>query len=125
MLYTDIGGLTKIVLGENSIAVLLDQLGHQSCPPRLVAGSDARTVVAVEILVKGNEVAPMRVCLKFFRAAENRPASLLIEEKNAREPLRNIAGYLPKVEHLARIGGAFDFVFITEEEMKFLQGFNE
>ena len=44
-------------------------------PTGLVAGADAGAVVAVEVFVERHEIAPMRVVLKFLRAAENRPAA--------------------------------------------------
>ena len=78
------------------IAVLLNQLGDQRGPTGLVAGADAGAVVAVEIFVKGNQVAPVRIALKFFRAAENRAPSVFILKKDACQPLRDFAGGFPE-----------------------------
>ena len=59
----------------------LDQLGHHSCPSRLVACAQARTVVPMEVLVEENVIPPVGVRLGLFRAAAHRPlaASLLTE----------------------------------------------
>jgi hypothetical protein len=44
----------------------------------LMAGADPSAVVAMKIFMQRNQVAPERVLLEFFRAAENRPAPMLI-----------------------------------------------
>jgi hypothetical protein len=41
-------------------------------------GADPSAVVAMKIFMQRNQVAPERVLLEFFRAAENRPAPMLI-----------------------------------------------
>jgi hypothetical protein len=43
-----------------------------------VAGSQTRTVVAVEILIKQNVISKMRIGLEFFRSAKNRPPAMLV-----------------------------------------------
>ena len=43
--------------------------GDDACPACLMARADARAVVAMEILVEQNEIAPMRVVLELAAAA--------------------------------------------------------
>jgi len=50
-------------------------------PARLVAGPEARAVVAVEILVEQNEIAPVRVVLELRAAAVDGPSSLAVAEE--------------------------------------------
>ena len=66
--------------------ILLDQFCNQSRPSSLVAGADAGTVVAVEVFVKQDQVAPVRIVLEFFRAAENRSSLIRIAQEDARQP---------------------------------------
>ena len=42
----------------------VDQLGDQGGPSGLVAGAQARAVVAVEVFIKRNVVAPVGIGLK-------------------------------------------------------------
>jgi hypothetical protein len=58
----------------SSLAALLQQLGHQARPARLMAGADAGAVVAVEVLVERDEAAPVRVALEDLRSAVDRAA---------------------------------------------------
>ena len=66
-------------------SALLDELGHQRGPAGLVAGADAGAIVAMEILVKQDVVAPVRVVLEAFGAAIDRPAAFGIAQEEAGE----------------------------------------
>ena len=57
----------------SSIATLLQEFRNQTGPARLVTGADAGAVIAVEVFVEGNEIAPIRIRLKFLDAAKHRP----------------------------------------------------
>ena len=48
-------------------------LGHEPGPAGLVAGAQPRPVVAVEVLVEEDVVAPVRIGLELLRAAIDRP----------------------------------------------------
>jgi hypothetical protein len=52
-----------------------------------MARADAGAVVTVEILMKGDEVSPVGISLKLLRAAEDRPPSVFVAQKDARESL--------------------------------------
>ena len=49
-----------------SLTALFNELGNQSSPSSLVTRSNPSPVVAVEVLVKIDEVAPVRIVLKLF-----------------------------------------------------------
>ncbi len=78
-----------------------------------MAGSDAGSVVAVKVFMKGNEIAPVGIGLKLLRAAENRLAAVAAAEKDARESLRDFTSDFPKVLHPPRSGRTFDLVTVT------------
>ena len=50
----------------------LDQFCDYAGPSGLVAGSQARAVIAVEVLVEQYVVFPQRIGLEFLRASEHR-----------------------------------------------------
>ncbi len=58
------------------LAALLNELGNQSRPSGLVTGANPSAIVAMKVLVKIDEVAPVRIVLKFFEPAINRPMSI-------------------------------------------------
>src|SRR5436190_81787 len=82
-------------------AVLLHQLRDQGCPAGLMTGTNPSPIIAVEIFVKRNKVAPVRICLKLLHSAEHRPPAVLILLKDLDQPLGNFPGNLPKIEHAA------------------------
>ena len=81
-------------------AVLLKQLCDEAGPPCLVARADARAVVAVEVFVEGNEVAPIGIGLKLLDVAEYRATLITVSQKDPRESCRDLASNFPKPQHL-------------------------
>src|ERR1700745_405960 len=69
-------------------AALLHQLGDNARPSGLMTGPHAETGVAVEVLVKKNQVAPMRIRLELLQVAESRSVALLVTKKNVCHPVR-------------------------------------
>src|SRR5262245_11224794 len=53
----------------------LDRPRRQSRPARLMAGADARAIVAVEIFVEENQITPMRIVLELGCAPVHRAPS--------------------------------------------------
>ena len=51
----------------------VEQGRDQTGPSRLMAGAEPRAVVTVEVLVKQDQIAPMRIVLELGGAAVNRP----------------------------------------------------
>src|SRR5580765_247620 len=72
----------------------LNQRRDRARPSRLVTGAKTRAVVAVEILVEENVVAPVRVLLEHLRAAVDRTSSGRILEEDACEAVGNLLGDL-------------------------------
>ena len=54
-------------------------------PAGLVARAKAGAVVAVEVLVEEDVVAPVRVVLELLRAAVDRPAALVVAQEDRAE----------------------------------------
>ena len=52
-------------------------------PAGLMAGAEAGAVVAVEVLVEQDEIAPVRVFLELPRAAVDRPPAVLVAQEDA------------------------------------------
>src|SRR5258705_3950066 len=86
----------------------LDQRGDESRPPGLMAGTEPRAVVAVEVLVEEQMVAPVRVGLELLGTAEHRTAAPFVPEKDARQPCGNLPGDFEEIHHDAGPGGALD-----------------
>src|SRR5688572_7222464 len=103
------------------LMVLLDQLCDQTSPTRLVTSADSGAFVAVEIFVEWDQIAPMRVVLELFRAAENRPSLICILQEDVHQPPRNFPGYLPERHHLAGTGGTFHLETVSKIVVKLLK----
>src|SRR4029453_16484566 len=61
----------------------LPQLGDQGRPAGLVTGADASSVVAVEVLVEEQQIAPVRVGLEFLSAAVDGTATIGVPQEDA------------------------------------------
>ena len=60
-----------------------DNFRNNSGPSCLVAGTQSRTIVAMEILIKENIITPMGVILELLRTAIDRPFALFISQEDA------------------------------------------
>src|SRR4029453_17355029 len=89
-----------------AFAALLDELGHQPGPARLVVGPDAGAVVAVEVLVEEDEVAPVGIALEAFgRSVDGAPAVAATQEQVGEAP-RQLGAHLPQVQQPTGAGRA-------------------
>ena len=61
--------------------------------------ADPGAVVAVEVFVERDQIAPVRIVLEFFRAAENWSSSIRVLQENLHQPARNFPGDLPERHH--------------------------
>src|SRR5215475_524479 len=77
-----------------------DAYGHESRPACLVAGPQSGTVVTMKVLVEEEVVAPMGVRLELLGSPVDGPATAFITQKDAREPLCDLTGYLEEGQHL-------------------------
>src|SRR5215469_5939538 len=107
-----------------SPATLFNQLRNQSRPTCLVARADPGPVVSVKILMELNQVAPVRIILKFLLPAIHRPA-ITIAQKNSHEPAGQVSCRFPEIRLMSRASRTFNFERVTKEVVKFLQGFHQ
>src|SRR5262245_16796589 len=59
-----------------------DQLRDDTGPARLVAGSEARAIVAVEIFIEQDVIFPLWIGLKFLRTSIHRPPARPVSQKD-------------------------------------------
>src|SRR5688500_12301581 len=86
-----------------------------------MAGPDASAGVAVEVLVKWNEVVPQRIVLKELDRAEHRPPSPAVVEEDPREAPRDLLRHLPQGHHLTGTRRALDAETFSEVVMELLE----
>ena len=89
--------------------------GDQAGPPRLVAGSQPRSVVAVEVFVEQDEVAPVRIFLELLRPSIYRPPAILVAQESARQPALNLFRHLEQRHVPAGTGRTLNLELIAEE----------
>src|SRR5204863_6552190 len=89
---------------HGSLSGLLQELSDQAGPAGLMACADARAVVAVEVFVKQNEVAPVRIVMIAAVAAVHRTSAVFILEEDARQPARQFGGNFPQRDVAAGAG---------------------
>src|SRR5512135_963866 len=65
----------------------LDGLGHEPGPAGLMAGAEPGSVVAVEVFVEEDVIAPVRIALKFLRAAVDGSPALLVAQEDPAQPV--------------------------------------
>src|SRR6266704_960320 len=78
----------------------MHRAGDDPSPSGLVARAEAGPVVAVEVLVEQEHVAPVRVLLKLARPPVDRPPAMAVPQEDAGQPapdlLRDlIQGHVP------------------------------
>src|SRR5262249_27865327 len=79
-----------------------DQRRDNSGPPGLMARTEPRAVVAVEILVEQQQIAPVRVVLERRRAAVHSPPAVLVAQEDVREPCCDLFRDVEQVHPAAR-----------------------
>src|SRR5262249_43281281 len=75
----------------------LQEAGDAPGPAGLVAGAEARPVVAVEVLVEQDQVAPVRVLLELPRSPVNRSPSISVSQEEVGEPTAYLLSHLIQV----------------------------
>src|SRR6266542_1161693 len=86
-----------------------------------MAGADAAPTLTVEVLVERDVIAPLCIVLKGHIVAEDRPAALLVTQKDSGEPPREFLRHLPKRQLRAGAGRAFDREIVAVELVVFLE----
>src|SRR5215472_5411260 len=108
-----------------SLAALLEKLGHQCCPTGLMTGAEPRTIVAVEVLVEQNQIAPVRIMGVNRVCAMDGPFAHGRFQKDTRQAARQLRRDFPKCAVDARSGGALDSEFGPVIMVEFLQRFDQ
>ena len=101
-----LAGLEQLLRIEQ--AEELDQLGHQPGPAGLVAGAEAGAVVAVEVLVEQEVVAPVRVVLELLACRRTPAAARSPSRRKIRVSRSAISLATSKGSSSARAGRALD-----------------
>src|ERR1700747_1364826 len=96
----------------------IETAGDHPRPSGLMAGAEARAIVAVEVFVEQDVVIPVRVFLKRLRSAVNRAQSAGITEENARKPASNFLCDFEQGHEFSRTGGTFDLEVISVKLIK-------
>jgi hypothetical protein len=91
-----------------------DHVSDQSGPACLVRRTKASTVVAVEVFVEEQVVAPPRVALDPLRVAEARPSSVAVDQEYRHQALPDIGGDDIKRDADSRSGRVFDGQFMPK-----------
>src|SRR5258708_11423205 len=108
-----------------SLSTLLDKFCYQARPSGLMAGPDPRAGVAMNIFVKRNVIAPVRISLEFAGLSEHGAPAFPVTQKNLRQAARNVDGNVPESFLLSRAGRKFNLAAVPKKMMEFLQGFDQ
>src|SRR5262245_17379976 len=91
----------------------MDDPGDNAGPAGLVAGPQSCPVVSMEVLVKQNVIAPVRIRLELLVGSVNRPTASLISQKDIREPASDLLGHLVKRHVPSRPGRALNLKIVA------------
>jgi hypothetical protein len=104
---------------------LLQEFGDQCRPAGLMTGAQTDSSVAVEILVKEDQVTPVRVALVPLRRAGRRARPIRTSQEQIGEPPRQFCRDLTQREPVARAGRALYSEVVAVVVMESLQCFND
>src|SRR5258708_20403976 len=96
----------------------LDEFGHESCATGLVTGAQPGTVVAMEVFIEVDVVAPVGILLELFRATVDGSPAMRVAQENPGEPVRDFLADLEEVHEFAGSRGAFDFEVVAVIQIK-------
>jgi hypothetical protein len=103
----------------------LKEIRYHSRPAGLMAGADTSSAITVEVFMERDVVAPLRIVLKERVGPKDRPAALLVTQKDVREPPRELLRHLPYRQFRAGAGWVFYQQIIAIELMVFLERFDQ
>src|SRR5579862_2959776 len=90
-----------------------------------MTGAHSGTGVAMEVLVKQNQVAPMGVGLKLLQVAEYRSVAIFVTKKDVCHPARQFPRHVPQRLHVSRSSRELDFEIVTQIVVELLQGLDQ
>src|SRR4051795_4230287 len=87
-----------------------------------MAGSEPGTVVAMEILVEQNQVAPVRILLEYFSTAVHRSLTGFVPQEDVAQPALNFLRHFEQRHELPGACWTLDLEFISKESIQVEQG---
>src|SRR4051794_28969854 len=87
-------------------------------PTGLVTRAETRAVVAVEIFVEQDEVAPVRIVLKLCRSAVYRPVAVCVAQEHLFESPLDLARHFEESHSVTGTGRALYFEFVAVEAVQ-------
>src|SRR5256714_15027728 len=90
-----------------------------------MAGAYTAPAITVEVLVEWNVIAPVRIVLKGRTGAKDRPAALLVTQKDVCEPPREFLRHLPERQFRAGASRVFYREIFAIELIVFLERFDQ
>src|SRR5262245_47254690 len=90
-----------------------------------MAGAHAAAVVAVEVLVEEQQLAPLRIALESLGVSVDRTAAVRVAQEGAYEPARQFGRDFAEVHPLPRPGRAFHGKAVAQVVMEALERFDE
>src|SRR5258707_3296739 len=90
-----------------------------------MAGSQARAVVAVEVLEEQDVILPLGIGLELLRTSVHWPTAGFIPQEDPFQTIGYLPGYLEQVHQLARAGGTLDLKVVAVVQIELKQRTNE
>src|SRR5262245_18700593 len=90
----------------------LHEAGDYSGPPGLMAGAEPGPIVAMEVLVEQNEIAPVRILLEFPGSSINRTPPFSVAQEDPGQAPAQFLCNLQEGHLLPRPGGTLNFEII-------------
>src|SRR5258705_7321416 len=90
-----------------------------------MAGSQARAVVAVEVLEEQDVILPLGIGLELLRTSVHWPTAGFIPQEDPLQTIGYFPGYLEQVHQLARAGGTPDLEIVSVIQIELKQRTNE
>lgn len=78
-------------------AVKLNDLGHESGPSGLVAGAQPGAIVAMEVFIEENVVAPVGIALEFIGAPIDGSSAVFVQCKYPAKSICDLLAHVEKV----------------------------
>src|SRR5438067_301037 len=101
-------GFSRATTSAGALTPRLKQLGDEARPASLVRRAEASSGVTVEVLVKQDVIAEVRIALQERIAPEHRTASTPIAYEDARQSASQLRRHLVDRQVATRAGGALD-----------------
>src|SRR4029450_5089457 len=96
----------------------IEESRNDACPPGLMARPEACAVIALEVLVKENEIAPVRIVLELRGASIDRAAAGGVPQKDVCESLSDLLCDFEERHPIAGARRTFDLKVVAVEAIE-------